>query len=204
MPGRCPGDSPFDRRREAASVPRRQVQGMGPSQQTGVRGQARRLYGLRTVRPGMSGSTRHQVEAQDLGLKGAVLLLYDSPDTVPPGQLIMRLAHYGSEPSEFDFQRPVGADLSNCGSLGGGSQTIMGSWTLRLSSIAANQHDPGLSDTYTAHGQLTASRVGISAAGTAHSCWPSDLRVAGPRHTEETACASAETSKIRGKPRARP
>jgi hypothetical protein len=119
MPGRCPGDSPFDRRREAASVPRRQVQGMGPSQQTGVRGQARRLYGLRTVRPGMSGSTRHQVEAQDLGLKGAVLLLYDSPDTVPPGQLIMRLDHYGSEPSEFDFQRPVGADLSNCGSLGG-------------------------------------------------------------------------------------
>jgi hypothetical protein len=179
------------------------------------------------------------------------VLLYDSPDTVPPGQLLMRLNYYGNEPSEFDFQRPAGAyggavggfisagkatpgvyvsaddpspcgimsfdyrlpvapetdcgggtppncltgcipgcvssisgtncntclplavslgfeaaALSNCAS-GVGSQQIMGSWTLRLNSIAANQPDAGSPYTYTAHGQLTASLVGTSPADTA-------------------------------------
>jgi hypothetical protein len=175
------------------------------------------------------------------------VLLYDSPDTFPPGQLLMAL-DYESENSVFDFQRPAGAyggtlegifsvgtpttgvyvsanDPTPCGGMsfdyalpvlpgtvcGGGTppdcpagctpdcissisgttcntciprvvslgfeasvrsncvsgiQPIMGSWTLRLTSIAANQPDAGAPSTYTAHGQLTASLVGTSPSDT--------------------------------------
>jgi hypothetical protein len=34
------------------------------------------------------------------------VLLYDSPDSVPPGQLLMRLNYNGYEYSGYDFQRP--------------------------------------------------------------------------------------------------
>ena len=178
------------------------------------------------------------------------VLLYDSPDTVPPGQLLMRLNYNGSQYSVFDFQRPAGAyggtlegffsagkptsgvyvsaeDPSPCGIVsfdyglpvfpgtdcssgtppncptgctptctssisgttcnsciplavslgfeasarsncasGVGAQPIMGSWTLRLNSIAANEPDAGSPSTYTAHGQLTASLVGTSPGDT--------------------------------------
>jgi hypothetical protein len=151
------------------------------------------------------------------------VLLSDSQNTVPPGQLVMQLNYSGDEPSEFDFQRPVGAyggsvggfisagkatpgvyasadDPTSCGILsfdyglpvapgpdsiplavslgyettalsncvsGVGRQAIMGSWTLRLNSIAPNQPDAGSPYTYTAHGQLTASLVGASPSDTA-------------------------------------
>ncbi|MGA7742749.1 MAG: hypothetical protein WBP56_10900 [Polyangia bacterium] len=46
----------------------------------------------------------------------------------------------------------------------GDAQTSMGSWTLRLDSVAAYQGDAGPPSTYTAHGQLTASLVGAGPA----------------------------------------
>jgi hypothetical protein len=176
------------------------------------------------------------------------VVLYDSPDTVPSGHLLMRLNYNGSP--VFDFQRPAGAyrgrlagfisagkatpgvyvsadDPSLCGALafdfglpvfpgiscaggappncpagctpscasntnaptcnscvplevtlgfeatarancagGVGAQPIVGSWTLRLDSIAANQSDAGSLSTYTAHGQLAASLVGTSPGDT--------------------------------------
>ena len=70
LPVRRLGDSPFDHRRQKATVAWRAVQGLGSQEQAGLRGQGRQLYGLRSMRPGVPSAKRHQVEASDLGLNG--------------------------------------------------------------------------------------------------------------------------------------
>jgi hypothetical protein len=77
----------------------------------------------------------------------------------------------------FDFELPVGPDAAmvnlafqaaaalNC--IGGGNSMTAGSWTLQLTSVDQYQGDAGLSSTYyLAHGQLTASLVGVGPGDT--------------------------------------